>query len=250
MSTIPKRRYWLKFLGLIAGVSCLLLGLIISLFYLSCRMEHSISQPGSASICNSPFSRFVPQKEALIRYQAIDSGKSIQHVTIPQHPFMAANLGNNMHNDAYMSDTYEASGPIGLNPVVHSRTQGFGGYGTLAFDRARRLVGVYGDGRSFQLELMDPYTLQELASFKLPPRPSTFLLQGVLPWEYIGAGIYFYLDNQDQAIVPTTLNTIEVVQVPAPESQVGFELVREYDLSKYVVPMHWPKQDSVVECQN
>ncbi len=71
----------------------------------------------------------------------------IPHVPIPDHPFMAADAGNNMHCDAYMSDTYQASGPLGLEPQVNSRTQGFGGYGTVAFDREGRIVAVYSNGR-------------------------------------------------------------------------------------------------------
>ena len=30
----------------------------------------------------------------------------------PQHPFMAANPGSNIHDDAYMTDTYRGSGPL------------------------------------------------------------------------------------------------------------------------------------------
>jgi len=169
--------------------------------------------------------------------------RPIPHAEIPQHPFMAANGASNMHCDAYMSDAYEASGPVGPDLLVSSRTQGFGGYGTITFDSRGRLVAVYSNGRRFQLELMDPYTLEELASYDLPPRPIYWLLQGVMPWEYIGAGMYFYLDNEDRAIVPTTRNTVLVIQVPEPGGE--FELVREYDLRDYVVPMSWPHQDSV-----
>jgi hypothetical protein len=184
----------------------------------------------------------VPECEKFIRYHPTDYSKPVAHVPIPQHHYMAPNPGNNMHCDAYISDTYEASGPLGLNPQVVSRTQGFGGYGTITFDSRGWLVGVYGDARAFQLELMDPYTLEELASYDLPPRPWDFFFQGVLPWEYLGAGIYFYLDNQDRAIVPTTKNTIQVVQVPDPEGGAEFELVREYDLADYIVP---EQEDSV-----
>jgi len=188
------------------------------------------------SIPNGLLYPTVPDCEKFVRYQPVDFSAPIPHVPVPQHPFMGPNPGNNMHSDAYISDTYEASGPLGLNPKVVSRTQGFGGYGTVTFDSAGRLVAVYGNARSFQLELMDPYTLEELASYDLPPRSLSFIFQGVLPWKYIGAGMYFYLDNEDRAVVPTTLNTIEVVQVPDPERGGGFELVREYDLSNYVVP--------------
>ncbi len=178
-----------------------------------------------------------------LRFEPVEAASSIPHVALPQHPFMAANRGNNMHCDSSMSDAYEAAGPLGIDPQVHSRTQGFGGYGTVTFDRAGRLVAVYSNGRGFQLELMDPDSLEELASYDLPPRPWYWILQGILPWQYIGAGMYFYLDNQDRAVVPTTENTIQVVAVPEPGEP--FALVREYDLQDYVVPMAWPNRDSV-----
>lgn len=184
-----------------------------------------------------------PQCEELIRFHPTDFPDPIAHVEIPQHPFMAPNWGNNMHCDSYISDAYEAAGPLGSNPRVISRTQGFGGYGTMTFDSSRRLVAVHSTGRRFQLELMDPYTLEELASFDLPPRPWYWLLQGIMPWEYIGAGMYFYLDEQNRAVVPTTENTILVVKVP--DFGGEFELIREYDLADHVVPKSWPKRDSV-----
>jgi hypothetical protein len=205
----------------------------------------STESPSSKPIPNGLLYPWVPESQKLIRYHPADYTQPVPHVVLAQHPFMSSNGGNNMHCDAYMSDAYEASGPLGLNPEIVSRTQGFGGYGTIGFDRAGRLVGVYSNGRAFQLELMDPYTLQELASYDLPPRPRDWILQGVLPWEYLGAGMYFYLDNEDRAIVPTTDNIIQVVQVPDLAAHSEFELVREYDLQEYVVPTRWPHQDSV-----
>lgn len=167
----------------------------------------------------------------------------IRHVAIPDHPFMAPGGGNNMHCDSYISDTYRARGPFGEDLTVASRSQGFGGYGTITFDRVGRLVAVHSNGRKFQLELMDPYSLEEIASYDLPARPSLWWLGGILPWKYIGAGMYFYLDHDDRAVVPTTENTIRVIQVPASGDE--FTLVREYDLDPYVVPRRWPHRDSV-----
>ena len=179
----------------------------------------------------------------LLRFRPADAARPIDHVEIPQHPYMASNAGNNMHCDSYESDAYEAPGPVGLETQIVTRSQGFGGYGTVTFDSAGRLVTVYSNGRRFQLELLDPTTLEELASYDLPSRPWYWLLQGVMPWEYIGAGMYFYLDEQDRAIVPTTENTICVIRVP--EAGGAFELLREIDLSEHVVPMGWPMRDSV-----
>jgi len=219
--------------------------LLFLLFVVAYSIGRSRKGISTEPIPNGLFYQLVPERDRFIRTHPVGYSAPIAHAPIPPHPFMAANAGNNMHNDAYMSDTYEASGPLGLNPQVSSRTQSFGGYGTVAYDSAGRLVAVYSNARAFQLELMDPYTLEELASYDLAPRPWYFLLQGVMPWEYIGAGMYFYLDEQDRAIVPTTVNTVQVIQVPDPEGNGEFELLREYDLADYVVPMSWPKQDSV-----
>jgi hypothetical protein len=208
----------------------------------ACCLCASLNGLASGSIPSAPLTAQGPD---FLRYLPADHSSAISHVAIPQHPYMAPQSGNNMHCDAYMSDTYEASGPRGLHSQVASRTQGFGGYGTLAFDSIGRLVGVYSNGRGFQLELMDPHTLEELASYDLPPRPWYWFLQGVLPWEYLGAGTYFYLDDQYRAVVPTTDQAIQIVQVPDPPESEKFELVRRYDLADHVVPMPWPKEDSV-----
>jgi hypothetical protein len=179
------------------------------------------------------FTRFLPR----------DAARAINHAPLAQHPAMASG-GSNMHNDAYVSDVNAAPGPIGSNTVIRSRTQGFGGYGTLTFDRRGRIVAVSGNAREFQLELLDPDTLEELASYDLPPRSWLFPLQGVMPWKYLGAGMYFYLDAQDRAVVSTTRNTLQVIQAPADPGE-GFQLLREYDLSQHVATLPWPKQDSV-----
>ncbi len=181
----------------------------------------------------------------LIRYHPVDYAQPIPHVKIPQHPFMASNAGSNMHNDAYMSDTYEARGPVGSHSKISSRSRGFGGYGTITTDSAGRLVGVYGNGRGFRIELLDPYTLALLGWFDLPSRPWYWMLQGVMPWQYIGAGTYFYLDHEDRAVVPTTDNTVQVVQVRSAQRGGRFELIRKYDLAAHVVRLRWPQQDSV-----
>lgn len=38
----------------------------------------------------------------------------------PQHPFMTRNPWSNIHNDAYMSDTYETPGPLGAGMTRRS----------------------------------------------------------------------------------------------------------------------------------
>ena len=184
-----------------------------------------------------------PQYGVFTRYEAEDFPKPVPHVAIPAHPLMATG-GNSMHNDAYESDVNSARGPLGLHPRIVSHSEGFGGYGTLTFDSRGRIVAVYGNGKNLQLVIMDPDTLDWLATYPLPGRSWYFPLQGVLPWKYIGAGMYFYLDNEDNVVVPTTLNTVQIIHIPK-DSNDSFRLLREYDLSKYVVKLPWPKLDSV-----
>ncbi len=187
----------------------------------------------------------VPEHQQYILFEPDYRYLPLSETVVPQHPFMAFNGGNNMHNDAYMSDTNAASGPVMGTLQIQSRTQGFGGYGTVSFDRWGRLIGVFSNGRGFKLEMMDAHTLDELASFELPSRSPLFLLEGVLPWEYIGAGMYFYLDEKDRAVIPTTQNTIQVVGSSSPGEVNSFKLVREYDLRKHVIKLPWPRQDSI-----
>jgi hypothetical protein len=119
----------------------------------------------------------------------------------PRHPFMAPNGSSNLHEDAYQSDASERTGPLGrdmrVTSTFYSRE-----CASVTFDSKGRLVTVcVGLDRPI-LKLLDPHTLAEIASFDLPPRQpggdpaSTFTS--------FGGGGYFYLDDRDRAIVPTT----------------------------------------------
>ena len=81
------------------------------------------------------------------------------------------------------------------------------------------------------LRMLDAGTLDELASFRLPPRglPNP---QRPSPFNDFGGGGYFYLDDQDRAILPTTDGHIYVVKETA--NPTGFALERSYDISTLV----------------
>jgi len=167
----------------------------------------------------------------------------VAHVAIPQHPYMAPNGGNNMHGSAYMSDTYEASGPMGINPEVSSAYLGQPGLmPSINFDSRGRIVGVSVTdlmvGGVYNLLLMNSETLRTLASYQLPAR------QGYSQFS-LGGGIYFFIDNLDRVVVGTFSKTVQVIRIP--RFAVGqFELVREYDISDYMIPMPAPLTDDIV----
>ena len=114
---------------------------------------------------------------------------------------MAANGRNAVHNDAYQSDTYRNSGPLGQRLRVFSQSyDGMGGLGscgiTIAFDKRGRLVTTCISATSVQLRLMRP-DLTTVATQALPPR---VIPPGVNPFQSPG-GAYFYVDNKDRAVV-------------------------------------------------
>ena len=148
---------------------------------------------------------------------------------IPRHPFMAANGRNAVHNDAYQSDTYRNSGPLGDDLRLFSQSiDGRGGIGscgiTIAFDKRGRLITTCISATTVELRLMDP-ELNTVASHRLPPR---IIPPGVNPLQSPG-GAYFYVDNKDRAVVSLG-RQIFVVAIKGDT----LERVRTYDLTSAI----------------
>ena len=137
----------------------------------------------------------------------------------PQHPFLAPDPGNNIHNDAYMTDTYPGPGPLGVDPKVTSTLQ-VAECGSLTFDRQGRIETVCVGATTPTLKLFDPTTLKQIASYSLPMRP---LSLNVFT-DFSGGG-YFYLDHLDRAVIPTGNRHIQVVG----QNSAGNGFVREHD---------------------
>jgi hypothetical protein len=154
---------------------------------------------------------------------------------VPQHPFMAANGRSNIHNDAYQTDTYTTSGPLGNN-IQRSSTFFGSECASVTFDRLGRIETVCVGLEGPRLRLLDPDTLELLAEFPLPPRvPNTG--GGGNPFTDFSGGGYFYLDQGDRAVIPTTTRHIWVVgQTTAPTGGPAFRLERDYDVSGTVPP--------------
>jgi hypothetical protein len=147
----------------------------------------------------------------------------------PRHPFMAPNSRSNLHVDAYQSDVHQGPGPLG-RAMERRSTFVEGVCASATFDSKGRVetvcVGVEGP----KLLLLEPRTLETLAAMPLPPRVPG---GGNLFTDFAGGG-YFYLDQRDRAVIPTTSRHVFVVGQTG--GGTGFAIERDNDLSTVVLP--------------
>ncbi len=147
----------------------------------------------------------------------------------PRHPFMAANGRSNLHVDGYQTDVHQGPGPLGRQIDVRS-TFLEGVCASVTFDSAGRVETVCVGAEGPKLLLLDPLTLETLAVMALPPRlPGA----GAVFTDFAGGG-YFYLDERDRAVIPTTTRHVYVVRQTG--GGTGFERERDYDLSTALAP--------------
>jgi hypothetical protein len=160
----------------------------------------------------------------------------------PRHPFMAPNERSNLHSDAWQTDTDRLPGPLGRD-MKRVSTSHNAVCGSVTFDSKGRIVtvcvGVQGPaGPTGGLFLLDPQTLDTIAHYELPPRQPGANTPSNLFTDFAGGG-YFYLDNQDQAVVPTT--TRHVMVIGQTQDGGGFELKRDVDLTSVI-----PQGDKII----
>jgi hypothetical protein len=189
------------------------------------------SAPGAASAAPIPTD---PTAEGITAFEGRPATpRRLAAPQPPRHPFMAPNGRSNLHNDGYQSDSYWVAGPLGRNMEVVSTFQ-VADCASLTFDSRGRIVTVCVGLQGPRLVLFDPHTLDELATMNLPPRMPG---GGSILTDFAGGG-YFYLDNGDRAVVPTTTRHVFVVKVNA---EPGFTLERDYDLTGTV-----PSDDKII----
>ena len=94
------------------------------------------------------------------------------------------------------------------------------------FDRYGRLFSVCVSLVTVTLRLFDATTLEMLASYPLPDRPSS-----PNPFQDFSGGGYFYLDNEGRAVVPTTTRHVFVIRPRGSRRDATLELERDYDLT-------------------
>ncbi len=166
----------------------------------------------------------------------------VPHVPVPQHPGLAPNGTNNMHNDAYMTDTYEWSGPLDRDPEVtlKSYADAVNTCVTVVFDSKGRLLTTNAQTLNFSILLLDPDSLDVLASYDLPPRD---LSDPLFPYNDTSGATYFVLDAQDRIILTDTTNAIQIIEYD--DAGGAFRQVDVIDLSNHTASVTPPTIDHV-----
>ncbi len=166
----------------------------------------------------------------------------IPHLPVPQHPFLAPNGRSNTHNDAYMTDTYETSGPLNINPEViyQSYAQGPNTCTTISFDSQDRVLTTSAAMLGYTILMLNPDTLDIMASYELPPRDPE---DPLFPFGDTSGATYFILDYEDHLLFTDAENAIQIIKY---NDETGeFEQLQKYDLSEHIVPMVFPARDHV-----
>ncbi|MEU5001839.1 hypothetical protein [Streptomyces sp. NPDC021622] len=159
----------------------------------------------------------------------------------PRHPYLAANGRSGMHADAAGSGTYPWNGPLGKKPQVASaKMAAIGGEcATVTFDRAGRIVTVCGTFTGFLVKLLDPDSLETLAEYKLPQRPSTVEAITRLDFSKIfkdtSGGAYSYLDNEDRLVLADSRqHIVRLAHEQTADGSWRFVVDKDWDLTEHV----------------
>lgn len=156
--------------------------------------------------------------------------KPVDAAEVPQHPYLARNGASSMHNDAWASDAYAGEGPLGAQPEVDTAWYGIEECATLAFDADNRMIAMCGDLSGPSLDVIDPESMRKLASKDLPKRQKS----DKRPWEDLCGGAYFYLDDQDRAVLATTDRQVLAVRTSDGNGDPKLTTDESWDLKPYV----------------
>lgn len=190
--------------------------------------------PGGA-IRQPLVSKFCPEY-----YGAPAISQPLGDVEVPQHPYLATEGVNGMHGNSYNTGAYSYSGPLGVDPVVRSRSLNvFGGLvATLMFDSQGRIMCISGNVVGFRLLLLDPDTLEILAETRLPQRASTMEFFKTLDFDNISndtsGGAYCHLLEGDRPIIGNSDNVIQIYYIDESTGTPEWKIEQEWDISGYL----------------
>ncbi len=224
---IPRVRWWLRperpwrVAGIAAGAIALLAGLVVVI------PDAWLPIPPGPGLLVTP---------DYVGRAAV--ARPVTGVDVPQHPHLARNGASSMHNDAWASDAYTWPGPTGDRPEVDSAWYGVEECATLAFDSHDRIVALCGDLEGPTMRILDPDSMRPIVTKDLPDRMD---VEGKAPWENLCGGAYFYLDEDDRAVVATTDRRILAIATSDADGNADLTTEESYDVSDVV-----PEDDCLI----
>lgn len=215
------------------GCGCLLL--VIPLLFVAgfVWFQKADTEPKEAKAFANPSSekpfwdaKFVP--EALPR-------------EIAAYPGLAPDSNASIHGDGYQSDVHPFAVPIGSNLKIRSRMAGNGmrrQCSTITFRSDGKIVTMCGGLSGFRMVLIDPDSLEALASHDLPMRPSAFqsLIYRDLSYTFSDSsgGAYFVLDDKDRVLVGDPDQQIKRLVAEEVGGEWQFRVEKQWDMKPYV----------------
>jgi hypothetical protein len=174
-----------------------------------------------------------PLGTTLPRYQGAPAiPEKLRPTRAPQNPFMAPDPRGNIHNDSWMTDAYRWRAPLGHSPEAISNAMSPALCGSLTFHSRGYIVSVCPSlGASPQVRVMDPRTLELLATYDMPQAPDP---PGTKAYQNFAGGGYFFLDGRDRIWSATKTSHLFVLKVSRDGRSV--RKVRDYDLTSVLAP--------------
>lgn len=161
--------------------------------------------------------------------------------SINANPFLAAATNGTMHGDGGQSDTHLAAGPFGGDLEVRSRQSGNGmprQCSTFVFRSDGKPIAMCGGLTGFRMVLLDPESLEALAHYDLPLRPSSFEAfvkrdMGIVMGDSSG-GAYLFLDNEDRLVFANSQWVVQRLAAKERDGKWAFAVDGEWNLKPHV----------------
>jgi hypothetical protein len=151
------------------------------------------------------------------------TAKPIVVPPLPEHPWLARQGINSMHNDSYQSDAYYWKGPLGILPEVRSQQfhKVVGSCVAATWDTKGHMIQTCVTPFGVTLVARDPDTLNILARKK------------ITRWLPIGqkfsGGVYFHLDHEGKVLLASNDPAIQLWEL-AGEDKLSWRLIHSIDL--------------------
>ena len=225
--------------------------LVLAFFFIKWRMDHEV-------FAVTPLAMSTEGVDLSPRVDTNFTPQLLPPTGEPQHPFMAVTDTSAMHAGSWESDTHPAKAVSSKNVEIKTRRAGGKAArqcATFTFIKAGHPLILCGGFTSFRLQLLDKDTLELLAMYDLPMRPSTFEAMVKRDTDIIftdtSGGAYMYLDNEDRAVLADAKQRIRRIKAEQVENgEWQFRETDSWDMADHVPNdcFHWNNFRPKGEC--